>query len=143
MAESGGYSPPFDYSSDQGGRLAAISDEEGTVAADFPDDFKEYVDAKLNSCPVVDDGDDDDDDILCGLVFWSREDDQSEHPPRGELSLSQRYTLAAKQVHFLHQEGEDGGAGVQVLVGRCGWPLLLDRHRHRHEPPLTLVAAPL
>ncbi|KAI7989789.1 hypothetical protein LOK49_LG13G00982 [Camellia lanceoleosa] len=139
MAESGGYIP-FDYSSDQEGRLAAIGDEEGTVAADFPDDFKEYVDTKLNSCPVVDD-----DDILCGWVFWSREDDQSEHPPRGELSLSQRYRLAAKQVHFLHQEGEDGGAGVQVLVGRCGWPLLLDRHRHqhRHEPPLTLVAAPL
>ncbi|CAL5442730.1 unnamed protein product [Camellia sinensis] len=57
-------------------------DTGGRAAADFPDDFKEYVDTKLNGCPVVDDDDDDDDDdIFCGWVFWSREDDQSEHPP--------------------------------------------------------------
>ncbi|KAF5935386.1 hypothetical protein HYC85_026515 [Camellia sinensis] len=61
-AESDGYSPPFDYSS---------SDEEGRVAAYFPDDFKQYVVTQLNRCPVYD----------YGWAFWSREDDQSEHPP--------------------------------------------------------------
>ncbi|GMQ10547.1 hypothetical protein CsSME_00053501 [Camellia sinensis var. sinensis] len=64
MAEPDGYSP---------------FDKEGTVAADFPDDFKEYVDTQLNCCPVV--YDDTGKDIFCGWVFWSREDDQSEHPP--------------------------------------------------------------
>ncbi|KAI7989792.1 Protein NLP6 [Camellia lanceoleosa] len=77
MAESDGYSPPFDYSSDEEGRLAAIYDE-GTVAAYFPDDFKQYVDTQLNRCPVVGIYDED---IFCGWVFWSREDDQSEHLP--------------------------------------------------------------
>ncbi|THG09658.1 protein NLP7-like isoform X1 [Camellia sinensis] len=65
MAESDRYIP-FDFS----------SDEEGIVAAYFPDDFKQYMDTQLNRCPVVDDID-----IFCGWVFWSREDDQSEHPP--------------------------------------------------------------
>ncbi|KAI7990064.1 hypothetical protein LOK49_LG13G00954 [Camellia lanceoleosa] len=71
MAESDGYS-------DEEGRLAAISDEEGRVAAYFPDDFKQYVDTQLNRCPVMDNYDED---IFCGWVFWSREDDQSEHLP--------------------------------------------------------------
>ncbi|KAL7189143.1 hypothetical protein ACSBR1_038916 [Camellia fascicularis] len=69
MAESDGCSPPFDYS----------SDEEGRVAAYLPDDFKEYVDTQLNRCPVVDHYDGED--FFYGWVFWSREDDQSEHPP--------------------------------------------------------------
>ncbi|CAL5437829.1 unnamed protein product [Camellia sinensis] len=69
MAESDGYS-------DEEGRLAAISDEEGRVAAYFPDDFKQYLDTQLNRCPVYDN------DFLCGWVYWSREDDQSEHPPK-------------------------------------------------------------
>ncbi|KAL7189148.1 hypothetical protein ACSBR1_038920 [Camellia fascicularis] len=64
MAESDGYSPPFDYS----------SDEEGRVEAYFPDDFKQYVDTQLNRCVVVNG-------YLDGWVFWRREDDQSEHPP--------------------------------------------------------------
>ncbi|CAL5362183.1 unnamed protein product [Camellia sinensis] len=64
MAEPDGYSP---------------FDKEGTIAADFPDDFKEYVDTQLNCCPVVHDYTGKD--IFCGWVFWSREDDQSEHPP--------------------------------------------------------------
>ncbi|THG09674.1 hypothetical protein TEA_014618 [Camellia sinensis var. sinensis] len=50
MAESDGYSPPFDIP------FEASSDEEGTVAAYFPDDFKQYVDTQLNCCPVVYDG---------------------------------------------------------------------------------------
>ncbi|CAL5442752.1 unnamed protein product [Camellia sinensis] len=74
MAKSDGYCPPFDipfdYSSDEEG-----SDEEGRVAACFPDDFKQYVDTQLNRCPVVRN------DFFRGWVFWSREDDQSEHPP--------------------------------------------------------------
>ncbi|CAL5437837.1 unnamed protein product [Camellia sinensis] len=56
-----------------------ISDEEGRVAAYFPDDFKQYVDTQLNRCPLVDDVDGGD--IFCGWVFWSREDDQFELPP--------------------------------------------------------------
>ncbi|THG13622.1 protein NLP3-like [Camellia sinensis] len=52
--------------------------EEGRRAAYFPDDFKQYVDTQLNRCPVVDD---DYCNRFCGWVFWSREDDQSEHPP--------------------------------------------------------------
>ncbi|KAL7167766.1 hypothetical protein ACSBR2_038262 [Camellia fascicularis] len=59
----------------------AEPDEEGRVAAYFPDDFKQYVDTQLNSCPVVQEDFIDDEDILPGWVFWSREDDQSEHPP--------------------------------------------------------------
>ncbi|XP_028091277.1 protein NLP6-like [Camellia sinensis] len=78
MAESDGYNSPFDSSSDEEGRRAAISDKERTVAANFPDDFKQFVDTQLNRCPVVDD---DCYDKFCGWVFWSREDDQSEHPP--------------------------------------------------------------
>ncbi|CAL5437705.1 unnamed protein product [Camellia sinensis] len=68
MAESDAYNP-FDYS----------GDEEGREAAYFPDDFKQYVDTQLNRCPVVYDvcGKD----VFCGWVFWSREDDQSGHPP--------------------------------------------------------------
>ncbi|XP_028119474.1 protein NLP7-like [Camellia sinensis] len=54
-------------------------DEEGRVAAYFPDDFKQYEDAQLNRCPVVDNYDEEN--IFCGWVFWSREDDQSDHPP--------------------------------------------------------------
>ncbi|CAL5360280.1 hypothetical protein CsSME_00050717 [Camellia sinensis var. sinensis] len=56
----------------------ADPDDEGRVAAYFPDDFKQYVDTQLNRCPVVDD---DYWNRFCGWVFWSREDDQSEHPP--------------------------------------------------------------
>ncbi|CAL5360208.1 unnamed protein product [Camellia sinensis] len=70
MAESDGYSPPFDIP------FEASSDEEGTVAAYFPDDFKQYVDTQLNRCPVVYDGKGN----FCGWVFWSRKDNQSEHP---------------------------------------------------------------
>ncbi|XP_028119779.1 protein NLP7-like isoform X1 [Camellia sinensis] len=68
MAESDAYNP-FDYS----------GDEEGREAAYFPDDFKQYVDTQLNRCPVVYDvcGKD----VFCGWFFWSREDDQSGHPP--------------------------------------------------------------
>ncbi|KAL7189133.1 hypothetical protein ACSBR1_038909 [Camellia fascicularis] len=72
MAESDGLIPysPLDYRR-----------YEGRVAAYFPDDFKQYVDTQLNRCLLVDVVDDDDEDIFCGWVFWSREDDQSEHPP--------------------------------------------------------------
>ncbi|KAI7988593.1 Protein NLP6 [Camellia lanceoleosa] len=73
MAESDGYNSPFDYGSDD-----ESSDEEGRVAAYFPDDFKQYVDTQLNRCPVVEV---DCDNRFCGWVFWRREDDQSEHPP--------------------------------------------------------------
>ncbi|KAI7988674.1 Protein NLP6 [Camellia lanceoleosa] len=67
MAESDGYRySPSDYGSDE--------DEEGRVTAYFPDDFKQYVDTQLNRCPLVNYS-------LRGWVFWSREDDQSEHPP--------------------------------------------------------------
>ncbi|KAI7988953.1 Protein NLP6 [Camellia lanceoleosa] len=48
----------------------------GTVAAYFPDDFKQYLDTQLNRCPVVYGKY-----SFRGWVFWSREDDQSEHPP--------------------------------------------------------------
>ncbi|CAL5360265.1 hypothetical protein CsSME_00050705 [Camellia sinensis var. sinensis] len=67
MAKSDGYNSPFDYS----------SDEEKEIEAYFPDDFKQYVDTQLNRCPLVrpDCG------FFGGWVFWSREDDQSEHPP--------------------------------------------------------------
>ncbi|CAL5360750.1 unnamed protein product [Camellia sinensis] len=65
MAESDGSCSPVDIP------FEASSDEEGSVAAYFPDDFKQYVDTQLNRCPVDD----------YGWVFWSREDDQSEHPP--------------------------------------------------------------
>ncbi|KAI7987805.1 Protein NLP6 [Camellia lanceoleosa] len=62
MPESDGYSP-------FGNRYS--SGEEGRVAAYLPDDFKQYLDTQLNSCPVA----------FWGLVFWSREDDRSKHPP--------------------------------------------------------------
>ncbi|XP_028091688.1 protein NLP7-like isoform X2 [Camellia sinensis] len=65
MAESDGSCSPVDIP------FEASSDEEGSVAAYFPDDFKQYVDTQLNRCPLDD----------YGWVFWSREDDQSEHPP--------------------------------------------------------------
>ncbi|GMQ05887.1 hypothetical protein CsSME_00050717 [Camellia sinensis var. sinensis] len=56
----------------------AEPDEEGRVAAYFPDDFKQYVDTQFNRCPVMHDCFED---IFLGWVFWSREDDQSDHRP--------------------------------------------------------------
>ncbi|CAL5437757.1 unnamed protein product [Camellia sinensis] len=73
MSESDGYNSPFYRSGDEEGS------DEGRRAAYFPDDFKQYVDTQLNHCPVVDHFDVED--FFYGWVFWSREDDQSEHPP--------------------------------------------------------------
>ncbi|CAL5437815.1 unnamed protein product [Camellia sinensis] len=56
-----------------------IAESEGRVAAYFPDDFTKYVDTQLNCRPVVQNRDDGEF-IFAGWVFWSREDDQSEHP---------------------------------------------------------------
>ncbi|XP_028113991.1 protein NLP7-like isoform X2 [Camellia sinensis] len=57
-----------------------IAESEGRVAAYFPDDFMKYVDTQLNCRPVVQNRDDGQF-IFGGWVFWSREDNQSEHPP--------------------------------------------------------------
>ncbi|GMQ05899.1 hypothetical protein CsSME_00050717 [Camellia sinensis var. sinensis] len=51
-----------------------MAESDGRVAAYFPDDFKQYVDTQLNRCPVWRNS-------FYGWVFWSRKDDQSEHPP--------------------------------------------------------------
>ncbi|XP_028113995.1 uncharacterized protein LOC114312026 isoform X5 [Camellia sinensis] len=63
-----------------------IAESEGRVAAYFPDDFMKYVDTQLNCRPVVQNRDDGQF-IFGGWVFWSREDNQSEHPPGGRSGI--------------------------------------------------------
>ncbi|KAF5935408.1 hypothetical protein HYC85_026537 [Camellia sinensis] len=104
MAESDGYIPS-DFS----------SDEEGRVPAYFPDDFKQYVDTQLNRCPVVDGRD-----ILCGWVFWSREDDQSEHPPN-ILDLKQKIKDVLRQF----DDDVKGVCGYRMIS--MGYKFYMDR----------------
>ncbi|KAF5933679.1 hypothetical protein HYC85_029850 [Camellia sinensis] len=105
MAEPDGYSP---------------FDKEGTVAADFPDDFKEYVDTQLNCCPVV--YDDTGKDIFCGWVFWSREDDQSEHPPILFPGFCGYRMISKDYKFYMDRENSDEQLGVPGRVFKHGFP---------------------
>ncbi|CAL5438737.1 unnamed protein product [Camellia sinensis] len=127
MAESDGSCSPVDIP------FEASSDDEGSVAAYFPDDFKQYVDTQLDRCPVDD----------YGWVFWSREDDQSEHPPKDQrcpsevaglilqlktnlslfVHLIQELMMLLKDYKFdMDRESSDEQLGVPGRVFKHGFP---------------------
>ncbi|KAI8022214.1 40S ribosomal protein S24-2 [Camellia lanceoleosa] len=83
MAESDGYSP---------------FDKEGIIAAYFPDDFKEYADTQLHCWPVVSGSLYEED--FAGWVFWSREDDRSEHPPSANVAGGRGFYLKGDGVRL-------------------------------------------
>ncbi|THF94446.1 hypothetical protein TEA_019228 [Camellia sinensis var. sinensis] len=91
-----------------------MAESDGRVAAYFPDDFKQYVDTQLNRCPVWRNS-------FYGWVFWSRKDDQSEHPPRPVKGVCGYRMISMDYKFYMDRESSDEQLGVPGRVFKHGF----------------------